>query len=169
MLSFRHPEARAPLGASREGRRHRSRACATASLSMRWLSLCPLPSVGEGSSAVQQHGPGEGEGSPPHPTAYVEHLALPSPTEGRGHNNNRPNLCDAVRLARDRLIKCPSRLQPTWGGRSSFEGRARARPPQDDGIWIVLTRTLEQHLEAVPATKPARCLRGIFRIVGCDE
>jgi hypothetical protein len=24
---------------------------------------------------------------------------LPSPTEGRGHNNNLLNLCDAVRLA----------------------------------------------------------------------
>src|SRR5207249_3506030 len=26
-------------------------------------------------------------------------------------------------------------------GRPSFEGRASARPPQDDGIWIVLTGT----------------------------
>src|ERR1700693_1985006 len=26
-------------------------------------------------------------------------------------------------------------------GRSSFEGRARARPPQDDGIWIDMTGT----------------------------
>src|ERR1700674_2680332 len=46
-------------------------------------------------------------------------------------------------------ISVPPGRGPRWGraskgdglGCSSFEGRARARPPQDDGIWIELTGT----------------------------
>src|SRR5262245_27479669 len=44
-----------------------SRSSPTASLSMRRLSLRPLPSVGEGRSAVQHNGLGEGEGCNPSP------------------------------------------------------------------------------------------------------
>src|SRR5258705_12086833 len=71
----------------------------TAAPRMRWLSLRRLPSVGEGSSAIQQHGWGEGEARPLTQPSMLSTRCCPlprRPTEGRGHNNNRPNLCDAV-------------------------------------------------------------------------
>ena len=56
----------------------------TASLSVRRLSLRPLPSVGEGSSAVQHNGLGEGKAATPHPTEFVETKVMPSPAGGEG-------------------------------------------------------------------------------------
>jgi hypothetical protein len=45
----------------------------------RRLLLRPLPNAGEGSSAVHQHGSGEGEVRPLTRSVHVEHSALPSP------------------------------------------------------------------------------------------
>src|SRR6266581_8607166 len=47
-----------------------------------------------------------------------------------------------ISLRNLRTLDCVARASKGDGlGRSSFEGRARARPPQDDGIWIELTGT----------------------------
>jgi hypothetical protein len=42
-------------------------------------------------------------------------------------------------------------------GRSSFEGRAKARPPHDDGIWIDMTGTCSNfaNIDAQSAVRPS--------------
>jgi hypothetical protein len=57
----------------------------------RRLLMRALPLAGEGSSASQHNGLGEGESRTPHPTVFVEHSVLPSPARGEGRNNKRPN------------------------------------------------------------------------------
>src|SRR5262249_20330717 len=55
--------------------------------------------LGEGSSAVQHNGLGEGESRTPHPTVFVEHSALPSPARGEGTITSA-EFSDAVVLVR---------------------------------------------------------------------
>ena len=57
---------------------------------------------------------------------------LPRHPEARGKRASKGDGTD-LGSTRDRHQKGASRQQPAGGGRASFEGRARARPPQDDG------------------------------------
>ena len=43
-----------------------------------------LPYAGEGNSAVQRNGLGEGEAATPHPTEFAETKVMPSPAGGYG-------------------------------------------------------------------------------------
>src|SRR5262245_1232356 len=87
MRGVRSPKMRIALGATGSGRLPR----AAADIDV------PSPLVGEGCSALQRNGLGDGEFATPHPTECVNRQALPSPARGEGTVTSA-RVCDAILL-----------------------------------------------------------------------